>query len=370
MYWGTGVMLESDGSGNLQREFILANGMRIARRDISTGAVHYFIDDHLGSTSVLVSSTGTVENRSEFAPYGGEWVYQASASNQNYKFTGKERDSESQLDNFGARYYGSSLGRFMTPDWAEKPTAVPYAVFGDPQTLNLYAYVENAPMNKADADGHAPPGYSFGPDCNDGNAGDCRQKNAQLEMQEEAERLQNYEVNQYLARNDPPATQQSAAGQSMLTVTVFRSSNLSDIGQKSVDAQLHTLTNDMTKLGLSVQVGSDATGNVKDAQFQKGALNIVIGTSTDFGRATSGSGWVTSRGQTFAGMRINEYMNLGDKEVMSHEVLHFLNGDNRHGVNGRSWWRELRVDWQVFKLSHGWTGGMQNLKNNLGELQP
>lgn len=44
-----------------------------------------------------------------------------------YKFTGKERDSESGLDMFGARYYGSSLGRFMTPDWAEKPIDVPYA---------------------------------------------------------------------------------------------------------------------------------------------------------------------------------------------------------------------------------------------------
>ena len=32
------------------------------------------------------------------------------------KFTGKERDSESGLDNFGARYYASSMGRFMSPD--------------------------------------------------------------------------------------------------------------------------------------------------------------------------------------------------------------------------------------------------------------
>jgi RHS repeat-associated protein len=33
-----------------------------------------------------------------------------------HKFTGKERDSESGLDNFGARYDSSSMGRFMTPD--------------------------------------------------------------------------------------------------------------------------------------------------------------------------------------------------------------------------------------------------------------
>ena len=71
-----------------------------------------------------------------------------------YKFTGKERDSESGLDMFGARYYGSSLGRFMTPDWADKPTDVPYADFGDPQSLNLYGYVRNNPLSHADADGH------------------------------------------------------------------------------------------------------------------------------------------------------------------------------------------------------------------------
>jgi GH24 family phage-related lysozyme (muramidase) len=43
----------------------------------------------------------------------------------------------------------------MTPDWDAKPISVPYASFGDPQTLNLYSYVENAPLNRVDADGHA-----------------------------------------------------------------------------------------------------------------------------------------------------------------------------------------------------------------------
>jgi RHS repeat-associated protein len=75
-----------------------------------------------------------------------------------HKFTGKERDSETGLDYFGARYYGSNMGRFLTPDWAAKPTAVPYAEFGDPQSLNLYSYVRNNPLAKADVDGHCPDG--------------------------------------------------------------------------------------------------------------------------------------------------------------------------------------------------------------------
>ncbi len=44
--------------------------------------------------------------------------------------TSKERDVESGLDYFNARYYTSDLARYMTPDWAGKPTAVPYAQFG------------------------------------------------------------------------------------------------------------------------------------------------------------------------------------------------------------------------------------------------
>ena len=71
-----------------------------------------------------------------------------------YKFDGKERDTESGLDNFGARFDSSTLGRFMTPDWAAKPITVPYAKFGDPQSLNLYSFVENSPVDRIDPDGH------------------------------------------------------------------------------------------------------------------------------------------------------------------------------------------------------------------------
>ncbi|HLJ29060.1 MAG TPA: hypothetical protein VKY85_20285 [Candidatus Angelobacter sp.] len=42
----------------------------------------------------------------------------------------------------------------MSPDWAAKATAVPYAEFSDPQSLNLYSYVRNVPTSKADTDGH------------------------------------------------------------------------------------------------------------------------------------------------------------------------------------------------------------------------
>jgi len=70
-------------------------------------------------------------------------------------FTGKERDSESGNDYFGARYYASAMGRWLSPDWNGSPVPVPYADFTNPQTLNLYAYVSNNPLRRNDPTGHA-----------------------------------------------------------------------------------------------------------------------------------------------------------------------------------------------------------------------
>lgn len=69
-------------------------------------------------------------------------------------YTGKERDSESGNDYFGARYYSSTAGRFLSPDWSAKEDPVPYANLENPQTLNLYSYVQNNPLTRADTDGH------------------------------------------------------------------------------------------------------------------------------------------------------------------------------------------------------------------------
>jgi len=69
--------------------------------------------------------------------------------------TGKERDAESGNDYFSARYYSSAMGRFMSPDWSDSPWAVPYADLDNPQTLNLYSYVQNNPLSRTDPFGHA-----------------------------------------------------------------------------------------------------------------------------------------------------------------------------------------------------------------------
>ena len=84
------------------------------------------------------------------------------------RYTGKERDTESGNDYMFARYYNSATGRFLSPDWSAKAEPVPYAKLGDPQSLNLYSYVLNNPLSRADADGHCPgegAGQSSPSDC-------------------------------------------------------------------------------------------------------------------------------------------------------------------------------------------------------------
>lgn len=79
------------------------------------------------------------------------------ASNERFvpsRSTGKERDTESGNDYFGARYYASSMGRFQSPDWSDVPMAVPYGDLENPQSLNQYAYVNNNPLSMVDNDGH------------------------------------------------------------------------------------------------------------------------------------------------------------------------------------------------------------------------
>ena len=68
--------------------------------------------------------------------------------------TGKERDTESGNDYFGARYYSSAMGRFLSPDWSTKQEPVPYSKLDNPQSLNLYSYVFNNPLSNLDSDGH------------------------------------------------------------------------------------------------------------------------------------------------------------------------------------------------------------------------
>ena len=148
LYWyggGNNPIAETDASGNTINEYIFFSGKRIARED-AAGNIVYYVADHLGTSRIISDASGTILDDSDFYPFGGERPAMTPTSGSNYKFTGKERDTESGLDELMFRYFASSTGRFMSPD--------PFgAQASNPQTLNKYAYVVNNPLRFVDPTG-------------------------------------------------------------------------------------------------------------------------------------------------------------------------------------------------------------------------
>jgi RHS repeat-associated protein len=154
IYDTAGHVVAEDSGTSWDVGYVYAGDRLVAQYDSDT--THFIHQDDLGSTRLVTDMSGNVYDSLDYLPFGEQI---SGDTETTHKFTGKERDgtatTETGLDNFGARYYSSSMGRFMTPDWAAKPTAVPYANFGNPQSLNLYSYVENNPTTTGDPDGHA-----------------------------------------------------------------------------------------------------------------------------------------------------------------------------------------------------------------------
>jgi RHS repeat-associated protein len=125
----------------------------MARNDLPGNIAHYYLHDHLGSARVTTNEAGASEKQTDYSPYGGE-IWTSGTNTNHYKFTGKERDAESGLDNFGARFDASALGRFMSPDAGR-------AEQGDPQTWNRYAYVTNNPLSYLDPNGRERVGSYY-----------------------------------------------------------------------------------------------------------------------------------------------------------------------------------------------------------------
>ena len=115
-----------------------------------TGTTAYFAHaDWLGTERARTDPTGAVAETCQSLPFGDGLSCTGASDVSPMHFTGKEHDTESTLDYFGARYNSSSLGRFMSPD----PLGIQTGQPGDPQGLNLYSYVENNPVNAVDPDG-------------------------------------------------------------------------------------------------------------------------------------------------------------------------------------------------------------------------
>jgi RHS repeat-associated protein len=170
---GGHVITELNGSFAPVRREVYAGGRHLGTYDDSGGyqqdlsKLTYALTDWLGTERARATSAGALCQTSTSQPFGDAVQTMGSCSPSPAFFTGKERDVESGNDYFGARYYNSVTGRWLSPDWSANRDPVPYAKLGNPQSLNLYAYMFNSPLAGVDPDGHLScAGY-------DGNTAAC-----------------------------------------------------------------------------------------------------------------------------------------------------------------------------------------------------
>jgi len=146
-------IIELSSTGVMNRGEVYAGNRHLATYELGSTFLNF--SDWLGTERLRTLASGVTCETITSLPYGdNQSTSGACADSSPMHFTGKQRDIESGLDDFDARYYSSTLGRFISADWSAIPEPIPYADFDDPQSLNLYGYVRNLPTVNVDPNGH------------------------------------------------------------------------------------------------------------------------------------------------------------------------------------------------------------------------
>ncbi len=159
-YGAVGELLaeRDEATKAVTKEYFYKGGELLATT--KNGATYeYATADHLGSPRAWTDNSGNLVagGRHDYLPFGeelfaGVGIRSASLGygddSVRQKFTSKERDSETGLDYFHARYYSNIQGRFTSVDPENAG-----AIEDDPQSWNGYAYARNNPLLYSDPDG-------------------------------------------------------------------------------------------------------------------------------------------------------------------------------------------------------------------------
>ena len=129
---GGQLIAETDGQGNILKEYLYLDGMRIATVD--NGSLYYVHTDHLGAPLALTDSSGTVQWKGSYDPYGNVTV-EVNNLDQSQRFPGQRYSAETGLHYNYFRDYDPEIGRYLQSD--------PIGLNGG---INTYGYVGGNPM--------------------------------------------------------------------------------------------------------------------------------------------------------------------------------------------------------------------------------
>jgi RHS repeat-associated protein len=108
-----------------------------------TRKVHFQLNNHLGSSAMELTEKTELISYEEYFPYGGTALISGKKEKEvklkEYRYSGKERDDFTGLYYYGARYYASWMGRWVSCD-----------PIGKGDGLNLFVFIQNNPMNLMD----------------------------------------------------------------------------------------------------------------------------------------------------------------------------------------------------------------------------
>jgi len=145
-YDGQDVLLDDDRESGITK-YLNGVGIDNKLRLTNGSTIQYFLSDHLGSTNALVNSSGAISSQTNYDAFGN----QTGTIGTRYGFTGRERDEQTGLMFYRARWYSPELGRFISED--------PIGFRGG--DVNLFGYVQNSSTLYKDPFGLERYPYSF-----------------------------------------------------------------------------------------------------------------------------------------------------------------------------------------------------------------
>jgi RHS repeat-associated protein len=118
-----------------------------------TAVSRYVHPDHPGSTNVVTDASGSIAQLLDYYLYGATRVSSTTyPTNEKRQYIGQYADAQTSLSYLNARYYNPVQGQFLSEDpvfWNSRQN------LADPQSLNVYSYANDNPINRSDPSGLA-----------------------------------------------------------------------------------------------------------------------------------------------------------------------------------------------------------------------